>query len=810
MLNPKKKVLTYGGIGIFLVFFIPFIHSLFYTSLVNPSASILLEDRNHKFIAAIADQDENYGYWPLPNPIPGQVKLMTLAAEDRRFESHYGVDLKSVARAFWHNYIDKKGYSGASTIAMQLARLQSDFSGNRKVENKKFFKFYHKIKDAYTAVWLTFRHGRVQVLEQYLKLAPYGNRISSINFASRRYFHKPLVDLSFAESALLAALPKAPSRFNPYRFTAFEKCKKRALLILKRAESYGWITLKDLKEAEIELKYKESPRMELRSENTLHAVLQIKNDLEKSPPLNLDRQKPMLQSSLDLEMQDSLQKLMHHYLNDLRKKDAENMALIVMDKKTGEILSYLGSDFYGDDFHSGKTNFAEINRSTGSLLKPFIFGLGMEWKGYNSSTVLTDIGHNFSSGEDAFIPQNYDHKFLGPVLYKVALANSRNIPAVQVLKDVGIDITYKKFAELGLVPDNDRWEHYGLGMALGGIYTSLHKLCDSYLIMANQGQQTKGTWFKSDVVNKSLGLNTQKQIISSETSLQLQRYLSDAQARLPTFKRGGFLDYPFPVALKTGTSQGFRDAWTIGWSEKYLVGVWVGRADNGKTKRLSGYTAAAPVVKNIFRVLETEKFEGTNNTLFEPPRGFKPFEISRLTGHLSSFSSPFTTVEYYKPGSEPLTLSGDQKWIEVDKRNGLLAGPKCTPDTKERRKFLVLASPFMKWAKNQGFNTPPTEWSPFCTQEFIPETYKVEVKHPPRKSRIFIDLGMPAELNKMTFKASVEPQSESLIWIINGKEVGVSKAPYDFSFQLKPGNYKIQAQVPYTQERSDVSELTIF
>ncbi|MCI0698355.1 transglycosylase domain-containing protein [candidate division KSB1 bacterium] len=797
-----KRIIKFAAIGIasvigvFITF--AFIHSLFYISLETSEPSFLLVDRKFKFLAELGNQEQNYGYWPLPDSLPTRLATMTLAAEDRRFYFHPGVDLRSIARALHQNYISRESYSGASTIAMQVARLQTP--ANRG--------WYSKLRESYTALWLTLRFGREKVLRQYLTIAPYGNRIAGANYASRRYFQKPLVDLSWAEAALLAAAPKAPGNMNLFKSAGLQAAKKRAKLILDRAFQYKWITEEQWQQASDELARLVLPAKEWREYEALHAMLAIEKHLREEAnrrhiilnPLN-----PTLQTSLDLDLQKAVQSILTGKISALRNLGASNVAVVVMKANTGEVLCYLGSEDYYNDTYAGSIDFVATPRSTGSLLKPFIFGLGMEWLGHTAATVLTDIGLDFGEGRNAFIPGNYDQKFLGPVLYKTALANSRNIPAIQVLKNIGVDHFYQHLAELGLTPDDGKADYYGLGLAIGGLYTSLQQLCEAYLVLANEGKRTPISWLANPALPSA-----SKNIIRPDIAMQLQRFLSDPLARLPSFPRGGFLEYPYPVAIKTGTSQGYRDAWTIGWSDTYLVGVWIGHHDNLSMKKVSGYAHAAPIVKEIFSRLHPDRNEGLDDLGFPRPRDYRPMAICRLTGKLADRNTPYVSVDYFKPGTEPTEYSDVQKVMAIDKRNDLLASPSCPKKHIVYKKFVLLPSIFKDWAIAQGLPVPPVNYSPLCDNHRIIDDYQITITSPRDDSRFYLDPEMPADASVLALNCLVEPGAKDVLWLVDGEEFRVAPFPYKVNWPMQPGKYVFQAVVPLTAFKSEIVRVEIF
>jgi membrane carboxypeptidase/penicillin-binding protein PbpC len=280
---------------------------------------------------------------------------------------------------------------------MQVARLQRGGGGG----------WYNKIHDATAAFGMTVVFSRERVLRQYFTIAPYGNRISGAACASRRYFHKPVQDLSLAEAALLASVPKAPSRMNIFQDRGFALAKRRGRLIVQRVFTYGWITSEVRKETLTELATLAQPEKQLRDESCFHYLRACQSKIALQPDNN-----GVIRTTLDLDLQDSVQNILRMEIPHLLNSEANNAAEIVVDIENGQVLAYVESiDYY--DPKGGAIDCAAIPRSTGSLLKPFIYALGMEWQGYTASTVLTDLGFDFGSGNSSFIPENYDRKWIG-------------------------------------------------------------------------------------------------------------------------------------------------------------------------------------------------------------------------------------------------------------------------------------------------------------------------------------------------------------------------------------------------------------
>jgi len=832
-----------------------FAFSLTDIRLEEHSPSWIVLDRNYRFVAEIESPRGEIGYWPAPEVLPRTLVTAVLAAEDRRFREHIGVDFRSVGRAFVNNYIKRRGFSGASTIAMQTARLQRGGHSN----------LFSKVRDSFAAVWLTLFYGRDRVLRQYVSISPYGNRIAGAPCASRRYFRKPVQDLSLAESALLVSIPRAPGRMNLFNQKGFAAARSRALFIIGRCYKYGWIDSTEYRQSTSELKEFVVPPKDIRDEASIHVALRYTKMLHNMVNTNISTNRinnknindngintnrinsrringnginkisidslddtnigngivnhGLVVSSIDIDLQRHVQRELADHLYKYRTRDAENGAVIVLDKNNRQVLAYVGSGGYFS-FDNGMLDYAAVKRSTGSLMKPFIFAMGMEDLGYTAATVLKDINYDFGEGARSFIPVNSDRQYQGPILYKYALANSRNIPAVQLLKELGINNVYKRLGALKLAEDDGRWDYYGLGLSIGGLYCGLTSVARAYLTLGNDGKFGELVWFtdqdQANQTNQDLSdqynqNNQYKQVLTPQSSRMIQRFLSDPQARLPTFPREGNFEYPFAAAVKTGTSEGFRDAWCVAWSNRYLVAAWMGNADNRSMKRVTGYDGAAPLVKKILLYLHPNERDGLYEGSFPVPDGWAPFSICRLTGMLADENTPYVTSDYFAPGTEPTETSNVQRILPIDTRNGLLANPRCPKRYVENRQFLSLSPEYESWGRAYGLPIAPRLHSPLCPGgESLPVDYALEITWPRSGARFFTDPETPPDQAFLPVNCVVEPEAQSVLWFVNGEEYSVTSPPHTLRLPFKSGKYTVQAEVSGTPVRSKVVRFEVY
>ncbi len=784
--NYKRKRKHILRLAVFLIFVIPaliFIEIRDNLELKSPPSTLLLLDRTGRFLSESAlTSQSGLGYWPIKEDnIPERIKKVLVHTEDRRFFDHSGIDFIALGRALIHNLLNERR-QGASTIAMQVARLQS---GNRR-------NYWSKICEMVTAVWLIQKYEHEPLLRHYLRIVPQGTRYHGVSYAARRYFRKPLQDLSWAEAAVLSALPKAPGRMNLFKWNGFIAAKARAKIILNSMHDGGVLEQSVWLESLRQLRHLTMPYKEVRPYHSYHAILRIEETIKASnhrPSLH----GPIL-TSIDLSVQDRLDQLAYASFDYYRFLGAGNAAFIVADKKTGQVLGYLGSIDYYNHHYSGSINYARTLRSSGSTLKPFIYALGLESGQYTPASVLPDIPFHIKQPTGVFSIANYDERYLGPILYRKALANSRNVPAVYLLQQIGLKKTFQMLERLGFVKSEKNETYYGLGLAIGGLYVSLEDLVAAYGMLGNDGKRLHLNWFNEKKPQ-------QKEHIMSETTTRLiSLFLSDPHARLPSFARKGPLEYPFPVAVKTGTSQGFRDAWTVAFSSKYIVGVWMGHPENLRMKKVSG-SCSADLANKIMLFLHPKERRGMNEAPFPAPEGYQTARICALTGEVDQSDCPETFIEYLPPNKVTPTKNRLKKQYAVDSRTGIPANEGTPVESLEVRNFLELPTVFDEWKANLGL-----QQSPYPLEH--PMNTTIFIKEPVNGSSYVIDPETPLHRQTVALKATVTPNVPEIDWFVNGKLYKKSTYPYVLRWPLKNGKYTFQARFPNAEVYSEF--ITIF
>lgn len=740
-------------------------------SLSAPSPSHVLLDRRGHFLGEVPASDEMLGYWPLPATLPDKIVTATLQTEDRFFYDHGGVHYPSVARAFLQNVTNLSVVSGASTIAMQVARLQHPRARGP----------WAKLHEAGEALLLVDAHGHDRVLRQYLTLAPYGNRARGVVRASRLYFDKPVEDLSWLQAAFLAALPQQPGRMNPYDTKGLERAMKRTRRILRQLRDRGVIddvTLQQSLQADLGLV--PQPR---RDPAAMHVVLDFAADVRRGgAPL-------VATSAIDLDLQRLAVQAVADQVRSLSWAHAGNGAALVVDLPTGEILARAGSSDWADVERRGSIDYTRARRSPGSALKPFVYALALEHGTHTAASEVPDVPLEVALDDgSAWVPENMTHSFLGPMLFREALASSRNIPALRVLETVGVERALELFRRGGVRNISREPGEYGLTLVIGGLPVTMEEVATLYTALANRGVTVPLKKLLSDTGPAPARL------LSPDSASMIANILADSAARRPGFPVGSPLDYDdYAVAVKTGTSQGYRDAWTAAFSDRLLVVAWVGNHDQTRMNKVSGATGAAPIVHRILDAAMPQRAPHREwATTFSPPAGWRAHEVCALSGAVAGPSCLHHKTEWFAPGTEPTSSCPFHRPVQLDARNGLLAGPTCPPEHAVTKELVALPPRYESWARREKLDVAPTRESPLCAAAFT-EARRVSLAEPRDRSRYLFDPEAPQGLGGVRLSARVSPATEDVVFLVDGVPVGSASWPHELRTSLRPGSHTIRA-----------------
>jgi penicillin-binding protein 1C len=715
--------------------------------------------------------------------LPPMLVAATLAAEDRRFWSHPGVDLISIARAIKTNLSERRVVEGGSTISQQVAKLLL----NRQAP-KRHRGWRAKIQEAVLAVRLEHRFPKRELLAMYLNLANYGNQIAGVERASRVYFGAPASMLTPAQAAFLAGLPQRPSGFNPYR--SRDAATARQKTVLRRMEAIGALSATQAREAgEERLTFARSSQP-FAAPHFVEMVLEAAGDPRPA----------RIETTLDGELQADVAGIIESHRALLRKHGAANVAVVVLDNASGGWLAWEGSGDYFDAMHGGTINGPIAPRQPGSALKPFTYALAFE-QGFSPASVLADVPSHFPTAEPgvSYFPRNYDGKYRGPMLARRALAGSENVPAVALASQVGVPNLLRFLQRAGLSTFDNNAAYYGLGVTLGNAEVRLDELVAAYAAFARGGE-----WLPPRYGDRPpngdrppIGDRPPGRLVSTRTAFWITDILSDPEAREYIFGRGGSLEFPFPVAVKTGTSQAYHDNWTIGYSRHVTVGVWVGNFDRTPLRNSSGVTGAGPIFHAVMLAAE-RRAGGRSMNLVEtpivaPPADAVEHEICGLSGQAANAWCPMREREWIAANTPLLPCS----WHHLGDEGLLTIWPpeyqewvRLRADSADRYGGTVrLAS---------GGAESPARMSSSAGRA------PLTIVNPSEGATYLIDPTLRREFQTLPLKV-VAASRGTIEWSVNGKVVGREESDRPFHWPLETGRHRITAR----DERGRTAETTL-
>ncbi|MEK9146948.1 MAG: PBP1A family penicillin-binding protein [Patescibacteria group bacterium] len=638
-------------------------------------------DRGGKLLFNVYE-DQNRTVVPLAQ-IPQNLKLATIAIEDKDFYKHRGFDIYGIIRAA-RQTIFAGTLQGGSTITQQL--VKSAFLSPERTITRK-------IKELYLAFRVEMAFSKDRILEMYLNQVPYGGTAFGVAAAAEQYFGKDVGDLTLAEAALLAGLPAAPTFYSPYGADP-ERAQARQRAVLTRMIEEGYITEEEAKAAAGEPLNTRPAIVDIRAP---HFVMYVREYLAAEYGETVAAQGGLkVTTTLDLDVQEMAQKQVETNIEKLARLRVSNGAALVTKPKTGEILAMVGSKDFFDSSIDGNVNVTIASRQPGSAIKPINYATALERRLITAATVIMDVPTTFATAPRPYKPVNYDGRFHGPVQVRYALGNSYNIPAVKVLALNTVPEMIKKAREMGISTFEDE-SRYGLSLTLGGGEVKMAEAAVAFGVFPNEGTRVDLTPIlkiedSAGRVIEEFKPKSGRRVLSSETSFLISSILSDNSARTAAFGPSSLLNIKGKtVAVKTGTTDDKRDNWTIGYTPSYLVATWVGNNDNRPMhpSLASGITGAAPIWNGIM----TELLKDKVNETFKVPSGVKGIEICSTTGGQKSDKCA-NRFEYFIAGTEPTKDTFARVKIWVDKETGKIVEP-GTPNAEEKEE-VVIVDPYEK------------------------------------------------------------------------------------------------------------------
>jgi penicillin-binding protein 1C len=676
-----------------------------------------------------------------------------LAYEDRLFRYHPGVNPYSLGRALVANIRARRIRQGGSTITMQVARLMEPKA--RTIPNK--------LAEIFRALQLEITYSKAEILTHYFNLAPYGGNLVGVGAAARFYLDKNPSQLSLGEAALLAAIPQDPNANRPDRdILAAGRARD---LVLGRMLDLGKITEEEVFKAA-------SEPLPGRRYDPPFAAPHLVTMLSLEHP-----ERERIYTTIDHLLQDNVEDLLRRQAIDLRRKGITNAAAVVLDNPTGELLAMVGSVDFFDEEAAGQVNGALAPRSPGSALKPFVYALAMDRGLITPASLLADVPTDYSG----YRPENYDGLFRGAVTAREALTASLNVPVVNLSAELGNRGLYTFLREAGVTTLPEAGDYYGLSLVLGGAGVNLLELANTYRGLAHGGRFSRcRLLFDAPESEGNALMSPGTCFIISEMLAELRR------PEIPSVWEWA-RNAP-KVAWKTGTSYGHRDAWSIGYTPDYTVGVWAGNFDGRGVPELIGVDVAAPILFELFTLLD----ERSDRRWFEQPNSVESRTVCALSGMPATEFCPVTKSDSYLPGLSSQAVCNLHQQIVVDKTSGHRLCSHCRIGHDCESRIVVQWPPdIATWMERNGH---PIEQLPLHN----PDCHRLASGKPPVISsptdravyRLRSRVG--TRYQKVLLDAQVSNGTGRIFWFVDGYMVYSGPPRNDLFISPASGRHKVQ------------------
>lgn len=767
LMRNKKKVIFVFIVLVFYAFCLP-------NELFNKPTSTVITSKNDVLLGALIATD---GQWRFPHSatVPQKFKTCLLTFEDAYFYYHFGFNPVSIFKAFKQNLLSGEVKRGGSTITQQVIRL------SRNDQKRSYFE---KLKEIILATRLEFRASKEKILTYWSSNAPFGGNVVGLEAASWRYFNRKAADLSWAESATLAVLPNAPNLIYPG--------KNQQKLLVKRNRLLQKLLQKNILDS---LTYQLSILEEL-PQKPYALPLITPHLLQK---INKERKGKFVKTTLSATLQNQTNAIVKTHYNQLKKNGIFNISVLVLDVKTRQVLSYVGNS-PTDTKHQKDVDIIDKPRSTGSILKPFLYAAMLDSGALLPNMLVEDVPTNFGS----YHPENFDKKYAGAISAKLALAQSLNVPTVRMLQDFGLEKFYDYLQKLQLKDLKKSADYYGLTLALGGAESNLWDLCKSYASLAatlNKYTTNSSRYFTNEFCAPTFyadtkidfGAKTSEKIIFDAASIYLT-FESLKEVNRPNAEENWeFFDSSKQIAWKTGTSFGFRDAWAIGTTKDFVVGVWVGNADGEGRPGLIGVQTAAPILFDVFDKLP-------NSNWFEKPFDeMTEVEICTKSGFRATAICSEKKVEFIQNAGLKTKPCPFHVLVNVDISANYQVNTSCEKLEKIHQKSWFVLPPLMEYyyKDKNPFYKPLPKFRNDClgalktTMKFI---------YPTEKSTIFLPKDFDGKQNEIILKVAHTNADAELYWYVDETFLASTKEKHELALSVKAGNYTISVTDTFGNE----------
>jgi len=757
------KWLTLVGLVLFTTWYVNCLPD----KLFNNSTSTVLLDKDGNLLGAKIAADGQWRFSP-GRVVPQKFEECLIQFEDRDFYSHPGISAKGIGRAIVQNAKNKRVVSGGSTLTMQLARIMRK-NPPRTITEKAI--------EMLLATRMEIRYSKKEILNFYASHAPFGNNVVGLEAAAWRYFGRSADKLSWAESATLAVLPNAPGLIYP------GKNHKRLLdkrnRLLKRLYE-----IKAIDETTYQLSLEEPlPDKPLPlPQSAPHLLARLIKEGYKGQTIN---------SSLDNNLQEKATALLEAHSNFLQENRIYNGAVMITSVKTGKVLAYVGNTKTKDEENGSDVDCINAPRSTGSILKPFLYAKCMEDGLITPGMLVPDIPTQFGS----FSPKNFTQQYDGAVPVNKALSRSLNIPMVRLLNEYGLEKFHRDLKNYGVTTLNRPAMHYGLSLILGGAEAKLWDLSKAYTQMAQELKygSSKNILFVNDLPKARKG---HRQVKTQKS--EVKKHQTDIACIYKTFE--AMIDVNRPdedgnwrafsssqkIAWKTGTSFGFRDAWAIGVTPDYVVAVWVGNADGEGRPGLTGIKAAAPLLFDIFAQLPKSA------TWFNAPKDeMSKVAVCRESGHRASALCEKSDTTWIPKTSLNTTACPYHQTIHLSKDNKWRVDSECENVFNMKHQTWFVLPPLVE--KYYKFNHPNykalPDYKPECLARISDRA--IVLLYPKPNSKIYVPIEIDGKVGRTVFEAAHRNINTKIYWHLDDTYIGETKEIHQVALNPSVGKHKL-------------------
>jgi len=716
--------------------------------------TVVVTDKDGNPLRFFLPKDEHWRFHVGLKDVSSDLIRAVIASEDRWFYYHPGINPFAVIRALYTNLKSGKVVSGASTLPMQIARLA----------DPKPRTVLSKLEEAFRALQLKWHFSDDELIEIYLNITPYGGNIEGVAGASYLYFGKSPRALSPAEIALLTVLPRSPTTYNPTNDSSKAlKARNRALWQLFQRGVFKESAVKEAMKEPMTIRRKDPPFI------APHFAQFV---FDQSP--NESR----IKTTLDISIQRIAEGAAKGRIGELRRRGIDNLAIVVIENRGRELRAMVGSSDFFEKPYSGQVNNALARRSPGSALKPFLYAMALDRGLVIPETFMLDIPTDFSG----YIPKNYDGKYRGRVTMREALIRSLNAPAVGLLAQLGLDDFHKVLLRGGLTTLDRPLSEYGLPLILGSGEVTLLDLTNLYATLAEGGVHRPVKIKLDDAPDYE-----EERLFSGEASYLITQILTElGRPDMPYLAWELTREVP-QVAWKTGTSYGHRDAWAIGYSSRYTIGVWVGNPSGRGEKGISGAEHAAPLLFDLFRAIEGDgaKLPG--------PAGLRlgTIEVCRESHMLPT---PFCTERVrvtYIAGRSRIPMDTYSKQVFIDSETGEMLLGDCIATRPHQTRIITTYPPeLVAWWRAEGRDVPSVPpLSPFCKD--VPPQLPPGIVSPDETTPYRVLIGTPSGYQKVQLIARASPEVERLYWYQDGKLVASARPDKRLFVPLEAGTHQL-------------------